>query len=50
MPFGLPLRTRYEHHWILAGTGHGKSQTIQHLLLQDFERVADGEASVVVID
>jgi hypothetical protein len=50
LPFGLPLRTRYEHHWILAGTGHGKSQTIQHLLLQDFERVAEGEASVVVID
>ncbi len=50
VPFGLPERSRYEHHWILAGTGHGKTQTLQHMLVQDFEKVADGEASVVVID
>jgi len=50
IPFSIPDKARFEHHWILAGTGHGKTQTLQHLLLKDFERVAKGEASVVVID
>ena len=43
-------KTRFEHHWILAGTGHGKTQTLQYLLAHDFEKVANNEASVVVID
>jgi len=50
VPFEMPLSTRFEHHWIVAGSGHGKTQTLQYLIARDLERVAQGEASVVVID
>ena len=50
MPFELPQQTRFEHHWIIGGTGHGKTNATGHLLIDDLQRVADGEASVVVID
>ena len=46
----LPQSTRFEHMHIVAGSGHGKTQTLQHLLLHDLESVARGEASIVVID
>lgn len=46
----LPEQTRFEHHWILAGSGHGKTQTLQYLITHDLERVRRGEASIVVID
>lgn len=50
VPFELPQQTRFEHHWIIGGTGHGKTNAIGNLLIDDLQRVADGEASVVVID
>lgn len=50
VPVRFDPKTRFEHHWILAGTGHGKTQALQYLLAYDLEKVADGEASVVVID
>jgi len=50
VPFILPLDARFEHHWIVAGTGHGKTQTLQSLICGDLEAVANGEASIVVID
>jgi hypothetical protein len=50
VPFALPQRARMEHHWIVAGSGHGKTQAMQTLILGDLERVAQGEASVVVMD
>jgi hypothetical protein len=50
VPFSLPEKSRFEHMHILAGTGHGKTQTIQHLLSADIARVLRGDASVVVID
>src|SRR5262249_49878294 len=43
-------QTRFEHHWIIAGTGHGKTNALANLVLDDLQRVADGEASLVVID
>lgn len=46
----LPRTTRFEHHHIVAGSGHGKTQTLQHLILHDLAAVADGNASIVVID
>lgn len=46
----LPSQTRFEHHHIVAGSGHGKTQTIQHLILHDLDAVAAGEASIIVID
>lgn len=50
IPFEIPDSVRFEHHWIVAGSGHGKSQTLQYLIAHDLERVAKGEGSVVVID
>lgn len=50
VPFQLPDSARYEHHWIVAGSGHGKTQTLQCLIGDDLQRVAEGRASVVVID
>ena len=29
LPFSLPERARFEHHWIVAGSGHGKTQALQ---------------------
>jgi hypothetical protein len=48
--FVLPLGARYEHHHIVAGSGHGKTQTLQFLIAKDLEAVAAGERSIVVID
>lgn len=50
IPITIPQNTRFEHHHIVAGSGHGKTQTLQHLILHDLQQVARGGASVVVID
>ncbi len=50
VPLVLPDTTRFEHHHIVAGSGHGKTQTLQHLILHDLDAVAEGKASIVVID
>ena len=50
VPFELPQQTRFEHHWIVGGTGHGKTNAIANMLIDDLQRVADCEASVVVIN
>ena len=46
----IPQSVRAEHHHIVAGSGHGKTQTLQHFILHDLDAVARGEASIVVID
>jgi hypothetical protein len=50
LPFEIPQKTRFEHHWIIGGTGHGKTNAVANLLIDDLQRVADGKASIVVID
>lgn len=50
IPFSIPTKTRFEHTHIVAGTGHGKSQTLQYLIAEDLPAVAAGKRSVVVID
>lgn len=50
VPLPISQETRFEHSWIVAGSGHGKTQTLQFHILEDLKRVAKGEASVVVID
>lgn len=50
VPFQIPTKTRFEHTHIIAGTGHGKSQTLQYLIAEDLPAVAAGERSAVVID
>lgn len=48
--FTIPNRARFEHHHIVAGSGHGKTQTLQYLIAEDLEAVARGERSVIVLD
>ena len=50
LQFAIPTQARFEHHHIVAGSGHGKSQTLQYLIAEDLEAVARGERSIVVID
>lgn len=45
-PFVLPDELRNEHHHIIAGIGHGKTQCIQSMIVNDL----DTDASIVVID
>ncbi|MEM7545372.1 MAG: type IV secretory system conjugative DNA transfer family protein [Pseudomonadota bacterium] len=48
--FHIPTTARFEHHHIVAGSGHGKTQTLQYLIGRDLEAVAAGDRSVVVLD
>ncbi|MEP3893176.1 type IV secretory system conjugative DNA transfer family protein [Pseudophaeobacter sp.] len=48
--FTIPTSARFEHHHIVAGSGHGKTQTLQYLIASDIEKVISGNQSVVVID
>jgi hypothetical protein len=50
LDFTIPNRTRFEHHHIVAGSGHGKTQTLQYMISEDLEAVARGERSVIVLD
>jgi hypothetical protein len=50
LPFTIPLDTRFSHTHILGGSGHGKTQTLQNLILTDLAKIGSGERSVVVID
>ena len=50
VPFAIPERSRFEHHWIIAPPGTGKSTALQYLIRRDFERVAADEASIVVME
>jgi hypothetical protein len=49
-PFEIPAELRFEHMHIVAGSGHGKTQTLQYLIAKDLPDVAAGLKSVVVID
>lgn len=49
-PFEIPAELRFEHMHIVAGSGHGKTQTLQYLIAKDLPDVAAGAKSVVVID
>ena len=46
--FEFPSESRFEHCHILAGTGHGKTQLIQTLILNDLKH--HGESGFCVID
>jgi hypothetical protein len=38
IPFSFSDRQRYEHTHIVGGSGHGKTQLLQHLILNDLQR------------
>lgn len=48
VPFSLPDDARFEHMQVVAGSGHGKTQLLQHLIAHDLER--DDPPSLIVID
>lgn len=50
LPLTIPDQARFEHCHILGGTGHGKTQCVQFLLVQDLARAVSEPISVVVID
>ncbi|MCB9947260.1 MAG: ATP-binding protein [Rhodospirillaceae bacterium] len=50
LDFAIPTASRFEHHHILAGSGHGKTQTLQYLIARDLEAVAAGQRTVIVLD
>jgi len=50
VPFSIPFSARFEHTHILGGSGHGKTQLLQSLLLRDLAQLRAGKGSVVVID
>jgi hypothetical protein len=45
VPFLIPKAARFEHTHIVAGTGHGKTQLLQRMMLADFD---DPERPAVV--
>ncbi len=49
-PFNIPEERRFEHMHMVAGSGHGKTQTLQYFIAKDLDDVARGDKSVVVID
>ena len=50
VPITIPNETRFEHQFIVAGSGHGKTQTLQKFILHDLLNVTKGNASIVVLD
>jgi len=50
LSFTIPMAARFEHHHIVAGSGHGKTQTLQYLIGHDLEAVARGRRTVIVLD
>lgn len=48
VPLNIPLETRFEHTHILAAQGHGKTQTLQHLIVRDL--TAPDPPSMLIID
>ncbi|MCP5383041.1 MAG: hypothetical protein H6913_00275 [Altererythrobacter sp.] len=50
LDFTIPTKARFEHHHIIAGSGHGKTQTLQYLIANDLEAVANGDRTVIVLD
>jgi hypothetical protein len=50
IPFSIPHRARFEHTHIVGGSGHGKTQLLQSLILRDLNKVRDGQGSLIVID
>ena len=48
LPFAIDERSRMEHWHLVAGSGHGKTQTLQHVIMGDLQ--ADPPPSLIIID
>jgi hypothetical protein len=50
VPQSIPRDVRFEHTHIVGGTGHGKTQLLQYLIMDDLHHALDNPLSLVVID
>lgn len=50
LDFTIHTKSRFEHHHIVAGSGHGKTQTLQYLIAGDLNAVIEGNRTVIVLD
>jgi len=50
LPIPVPEEVRFEHMHILAGSGHGKTQTLQHMIVTDLQRPPDEVPAMVILD
>jgi len=50
LTFTIPTKARFEHHHIVAGSGHGKTQTLQYLVAQDLAAMETEKRSIIVLD
>ncbi|MEO1222215.1 MAG: type IV secretory system conjugative DNA transfer family protein, partial [Pseudomonadota bacterium] len=48
--FTIPTKSRFEHQHIVAGSGHGKTQTLQYLIAQDLAAMAEKKRTIIVLD
>lgn len=48
IPFSFEDRARLEHMHVVGGSGHGKTQLLQHLILSDLQK--DEPPALIVID
>jgi hypothetical protein len=46
----IPLKPRFSHMHVVAGSGHGKTQLLQSFILADLNKVREGKRSVIVMD
>lgn len=49
-PFNFFEADRFRHTWLVAPTGTGKTTYLSALIAEDLQKVAHGEASVLVVD
>lgn len=49
-PINIPDDTRFEHQFVRATSGSGKTTLLKAQIIADFDRVARGEATIIVID
>jgi len=50
IPLHIPEAVRFEHTHVVAGSGHGKTQTLQFLIAGDLKEAIADKRSVVVMD
>jgi hypothetical protein len=50
VPIPIPPEIRFEHSYVVGGTGHGKTQLLQYLISDDLKRAESELLSLVVID
>ncbi len=50
MPLPVPEKVRFEHMHILAGSGHGKTQALQHMIVSDLQRPPGEVPAMVILD